>query len=253
MKQKILEQNFLTLQKKEENRYSEAAYLVGKNPTAKRYLTGRFKGMLDNGLYYWVYENKDHALSRGLLNTTLVEPKYSDPRAEITAKNRIEARTKVFILFASWEAWGANKAKEFNVSEHSNEVAIRSELIQFAEDEINILSNVSFNLGQNQTIVTYQNVRKLVEWAMRNPNHAFAAGLALNSKILMYKDLHKLASWADIKENSDTLLAKNLLKQIDVLMREAFKNKGRRSHHYSGTYSVTEAISFLIDLQKVGV
>lgn len=237
---------FLGLAKKEENRYSEAAYLVGKNPTAKRYLDGRFKGMLDNGLFIWVFENKDRALARGVLNTTLQEPKYTDPCSETTAKNRLEARTEVYILFSSWEVWGPEKAKAFNVNEHTNDVAMRSELILFGQDELNVENQASFYLGQNETIVTYQNVRKLIEWAMKNPNHAFAAGLGLNPKLLLYKDLQKLASWADLKENSETLLTKNLQKQINDILRKS-------GHKYTETYSMTEAITFLKSLQKTDV
>ena len=237
---------FLELAKKEENRYSEAAYLIGKNSTTKRYLDGRFKGVLDNGLFIWVYENKDLALARGVLNTTLQEPKYTDPRSETTAKNRLEARTEVYILFSSWEALGPEKAKTFNVNEHTNDVAMRSELILFGQDELNAKNKASLYLGQNKTIATYQNVRKLIEWAMKNPNHVFAAGLGLNLKLLLYKDLQKLASWADLKENSKTLLAKNLHKQINDILRKS-------GHQYTETYSMTEAIMFLKSLQKTCV
>lgn len=231
---------FLELAQKEENKNSEAAYLVGKNPTVKRSLIGRFKGMLDNGLYIWVYENKDHALARGLLNTTLQEPKYTDPRSEITAKQRISARTEIMIMFASWEAFGKTKAKEFNIYSHTNETALRGELITYSEEEFNQTNEVLFYLGQNKTIITPQNVRKLIERAMKNPNHFFSKGLGLNPRIFLYKDINKLAKWADESENKDTLLGKSLREQIDNIMQQTNKKS-----IYVTTQSMTETIGFV--------
>lgn len=237
-------QRMTSLAKLPENMCGEAAYLLGKNSTAKRYLDGRFKGMIDVELYLWVYENKDHAFSKGLLNTPLKEPAYTDERSMRVAKERIDARAEVFKIFPSWESSGPEKAKDFDVYKHPNEMCLRSELVLFAKDKSNFTNEVSYYLGQNTSLLTPQNARKLVEWATQNPNHYFAWGLALNPKILNYRDINKIANWIEKDENKNTLFAKNLLEQINLVLKKLAGEEQMQ------IYSFTEALERIRSLQQ---
>jgi len=150
----------------------------------------------------WSKANGNHTFAKGWISVT---PSEASTATVDTSSIRIpgqRGKLAAIVLFRSLA-----EAKAYRIPTERRTVLIT----QAKNPKFGAVDSVCF-FGQNERLLTLQNVHPLIEWCKENPDHAFAQGIGLNERLLEFlsgTEQTALKTWTE--EHKETKFGRSLL------------------------------------------